>query len=144
MDGDSGLARCNNEHDSRVTLEASSCRDDFASVKPTLFQQLKRKVPANGVSWKRLEGYRLPTDEKEVSWIWKHEWRIVDGYESRVLALQGLPSALVPEGIPVPDRKVNKLRSGSYENKTQAYRNWVTRLRDLWVMRCYDSHQSST
>jgi hypothetical protein len=65
MDGDSGFARYNSKHDSKVTSESSSCKDDLASVKPTLFQQLKRKAPADGVNWKRLEGYRLPTDNKK-------------------------------------------------------------------------------
>jgi hypothetical protein len=82
MDGDGGSARCNDKQDSKVTSESSSYKDDLASVKPTLFQQLKRKAPADGVNWKRLEGYRPPTDDKKkVSWIWKHGWRIVDGVD---------------------------------------------------------------
>jgi hypothetical protein len=80
MDGDNDVTRCNNEHGSKSISELPSCKDDLASVKPTLFQQLRRKAPANEINWKHLEGYRLPTDgKKKVSWIWKHRWRIVDG-----------------------------------------------------------------
>jgi hypothetical protein len=73
MDGDNDVTRRNNEHDSESISELPSCKDDLASVKPTLFQQLERKAPADGINWKRLKGYRLPTDDKKkVSWIWKH------------------------------------------------------------------------
>jgi hypothetical protein len=77
MDGDNDVTRCNNEHDSKSISELPFCKDDLASVKPTLFQQLKRKAPADGINWNRLEGYRLPIDDKKkVSWVWKHGWRI--------------------------------------------------------------------
>jgi hypothetical protein len=77
MDGDNDVTRCNNEHDSKSISELPFCKDDLASVKPTLFQQLKRKALADGINWNRLEGYRLPIDDKKkVSWVWKHGWRI--------------------------------------------------------------------
>jgi hypothetical protein len=42
----------------------------LGSSKPTLFQQLKRKAPAEGINWTRLGHQRQPTDDKtEVSWI---------------------------------------------------------------------------
>jgi hypothetical protein len=40
------LARCNNEHDSKIISAPSSFQDDLTSVKLTAFQQLKRKALA--------------------------------------------------------------------------------------------------
>jgi hypothetical protein len=80
MDGDNDVTLCNNKRDSKSISELPSCKDDLASVKPTLFQQLKRKAPADGINWKDLEGYGLPTnDKKKESWVCKHGWRIVNG-----------------------------------------------------------------
>jgi hypothetical protein len=56
MDGDNDVTRCNNEHGSKSISELPSCKDDLASVKPTLFQQLRRKAPANEINWKQEEG----------------------------------------------------------------------------------------
>lgn len=65
MEGDTVVAPCDNEHDSKSITRFSSCEDDSASVRPTLFQQLKRKAPVDGINWKRLGGYSLPNDDKK-------------------------------------------------------------------------------
>lgn len=79
MEGDTVVACCDNEHDLKDINQLPSCEDDLTSGRPTLFQRLKRKAPADGINWKRLKGYSLPTDDKKkTSWVWKHGWRVVD------------------------------------------------------------------
>ena len=50
-------ARCSIGHDPDVIFESHSCKDDLASVKLTHSEQLKRKVPAEGIYHERLDGY---------------------------------------------------------------------------------------
>ncbi|GAB7336402.1 hypothetical protein MBLNU13_g09120t1 [Cladosporium sp. NU13] len=79
MEGNTVVSCCDNEHDLKDINQLPSCEDDLTSVRPTLFPRLKRKAPADGINWKRLKGYSLPTDDKKkTSWVWKHGWRIVD------------------------------------------------------------------